>query len=100
MKGGFSLHSASEPMRAQPPGPTGISAQQTASAQPCRAQAEMKRLVGICSWMEGRILFLSLQSSGDKDGGVRGVGVCYREIFSSVCKSISVTSADPVASVQ
>lgn len=48
-----------EPMRAQPPGPRDISVQQTAPAQPCRAQTEMKRLVGSCSLIGRKGLYFS-----------------------------------------
>lgn len=85
-------------MRAQPPGPRDISVQQTEPAQPCRAQTEMKRLVGSCSLIGRKGLYFSPDRRMVPRMGE--LGVCYREISSSVCKSISVTSADPVASVQ
>lgn len=100
VKGGFALHGASEPMRAQPPGPADISAQQTASAQPCRTWTEMKRLAGSCSLMGSKGFCFSPYRAVVTRMGELGVLVFVTERFSPLCKSISEASADPFASVQ
>lgn len=72
-------------MRAQPPGPKGISVQQTAPAQPCRTRTEMKRLVGSCSLMGRKGLYFSPDRGMVTRMGELGVLVSVTERFPPLC---------------
>lgn len=87
-------------MRAQPPGSKDISIQQAVPVQHCKNWTEIKRLVGCCSLIGRKELHFSPDRVVVTRIGVLGVLVSITDIFPPVCKSISVTAADSVASAQ